>query len=202
MNSAELTPASAPSETATVTLDGLDQEFPALTGRVLHLEADRGLETNGGSQITGWRDLSGRGNDVAPAGDPSRIGAGLNGEDCVRFDGLGDKLERPSGLSGLPGLDADRTVFTVGQYRSTGFGGVAWGSPSNGDCASRGNQVFGLIVDPNGLLTVQAWCQDFHSTTAGTGEGWLVQSAVHQAGVKPRRYLALCGNYRHDICHS
>ena len=167
---------------ATVEVQVLDSTLPPFDGRVLHLEADRGLATDLGGLVTAWDDLSGHGNRTSPGDDPSLVAGCAGGAPCVRFDGTADKLERTAGLSALPGGNADRTVFSVVQYRSTGFGGVAWGSTSQGDCANLGNRTFGLIVDPSGDLTVQGWCVDFESSAVGTGQGWLVQSAVHSAG--------------------
>jgi hypothetical protein len=55
---------------------------------------------------------------------------------------------------------------------------VAYGNPAT-------NEAFGLIVGPLGTLMVQGWggaCCDFDSGVAGTAMGWMVQSAMHNAG--------------------
>ena len=63
------------------------------------------------------------------------------------------------------------------RYDGVGFGGVAYGDNSF-------NETFGAIVNPNGFLTAQGWgtANDFHTTTAGTSEGWLIQEIVLTAG--------------------
>lgn len=166
------------SQAATVHIQRLDDNFPEYPGRVLHLESDLGLESDQGGRTTTWYDQSGRGNHLRAAGDAFRLADALNGQDCIELDGQGDKLERILGLNDLPGGSADRTVFSVMRYRGEGFGGFAWGSTAEGmGCADFGNRTFGLIVDSDGDLTVQGWCTDFRSSTPGTGQGWLVQSA-------------------------
>lgn len=166
------------SEAATVHIELLGSGLPPYGGRVLHVEANQGLEIDQGGRIVAWRDLSGTGNDLFGAGDAYRQSAVLNGQDCIELDGQGDKLERATDLRKLPGGNADRTLFTVLQYRDEGFGGFAYGSTTDGmGCADFGNRAFGLIVDPSGDLTVQGWCADFRSTTQGSHRGWLVQSA-------------------------
>jgi hypothetical protein len=144
----------------------------------LRLEPDQGLTTNGGAVLS-WADQSGLGNDLGSAGDPQLVNAtDLNNHQVVDFDGAGDKLERTLTLNGLPTGNADRTVYLLAKYRGVGFGGFAYGK-------DRCNQAFGTIVNNTGNLTAQGWCgsNDFSSTIAGTGAGWLVQSVVLEAGV-------------------
>ena len=172
------------SPAASVQISLLGASFPALPGRVMHLESGLGLKTDQGGRTIVWRDQSGLGNDLRATGDAFREVAALNGQDCIALDGQGDKLERTSGLRQLPGGASDRTVFTVMRYRDEGFGGFAWGSTTEGQsCATHGNRVFGLIVDPAGNLSVQGWCEDFRSSTPGTDRGWLVQSAKVESNV-------------------
>lgn len=149
---------------------------PVSQGLVLHLESDFGVVSSGASVST-WQDLSGTGNHLTAAGSPTLVGGALNGQDFIYFDGVDDRLERLSGLDGLPGDADDRSVFAVVSYDSAGFGGLAYGTPV-GPCATAGNQVFGLVVDPSGRLMVQAWCVDFPSNVVGTGSGWLTHAAI------------------------
>jgi chitodextrinase len=164
--------------TVTITVEAAPPAIPA-AGLVLHLEADTGVASTG-STVTGWADQSSQGNDLVGAGDPQLLNGALNGQPVIDFDGNGDKLERTTTLNGLPAGGADRTVYIVANYRGTGFGGFAYGTgfgPPN-TC----NQTFGLVVNLQGRLTVQGWCDDFDSGNAGTGQGWLVQSALISAG--------------------
>ena len=142
------------------------------TGLVAHFESDQGV-TSDGIDLTGWTDISGSGNDLTiVGGDPSVIDNALNGFPVVSFDGAGDVMYRTPPLNGFPEGAEDRTMFVVANYLGTGFGGVAMGTPSF-------NQAFGLVVASNGNLGVQAWGgNDQVSTSAGTGGGWLRQSAV------------------------
>lgn len=164
------------SNTAAVTLSVGSQPL-LTTGLVLHLEADAGVLDSGGV-VTSWQDQSGLGNDVVAAGDPLLLTSALNNHPAIDFDGVGDKLERTLVLNSLPSGNADRTVFLVANYRGTGFGGFAYGTAN---C----NEVFGLIVSSTGELTAQGWCpvNDFITADTGTGAGWLIQSAVLNAGI-------------------
>ncbi|MHC5112727.1 MAG: Ig-like domain-containing protein, partial [Planctomycetota bacterium] len=145
-------------------------------GLVTHLAADGGVTVNG-DLVTGWVDQSGLDNDLTSAGDPRWLLGGLNGLPIIRFDGVGDKLERVGGIVGLPAGNADRTVYIVADYRSGGYGGVAYG---NGACS----QAFGVVAASSGNYLTQGWCpsNDFDSGVAAVGSGWAVQSVVHQAG--------------------
>ena len=151
--------------------------FPVTDGLVLRLEADSGVTTNGGNLVTGWSDLSGSGNDLIGAGDPRLVSNGLNGQPVIAFDGDGDKLERTIGLTGLPTGGDDRTIFVLANYKSNGYGGFAYGSAEL-------NQTFGLAVDNDGDLLIQAWGNGNDNTTDvnGTGVGWLTQSAKLSGG--------------------
>ncbi len=167
-------PASDQSLTATYTSVGACQDQPPQNGLVFRVEADSGVTTSG-STVTAWNDQSGLGNDLTAAGNPQLLPAAINGRPAVDFDGSGDKAERTATLGGFAAGNSDRTMYAVLRYDSTGFGGVAYGNDS---C----NETFGLIVAPTGRLMVQGWCDDFDSGDAGTGQGWMVQSAVYQAG--------------------
>jgi hypothetical protein len=144
-------------------------------GLVARYESTQGLSATGGT-VTGWADASGNGNDLTAVGDPQVVLDAPNGQSVVAFDGSGDALVR-TGLTGFPTGDADRTVVALVRYDSPGYGGVGYGSPAL-------NQLFGLSVNPDGELMVQGWgrSNDFHTTTVGTGAGWLTQSAVHANG--------------------
>jgi glucose/arabinose dehydrogenase len=150
------------------------------SGLVAHFNADSGVTVTAGSVVLGWSDQSPQGNDMIAAGNPTLLTNALNGHQVVDFDGAGDKLERVGSLNGLAAGAADRTVFVVANYRSTGYGGFAYGRGVGPPPSC--NEVFGLIVAPDGNLMVQGWCDDFGSGIAGTGQGWLVQSAVLSSG--------------------
>jgi len=168
------------SNAATVTIT-IEAALPAIptAGLVLHLEADTGVASTG-STVTGWSDQSSEGNDLVGAGDPQLLNGALNGQPVIDFDGNGDKLERTDTLNVLPAGGTDRTAYIVVNYRSAGFGGFAYGTGFGPPDTC--NQTFGLVVNLQGRLTVQGWCNDFDSGSAGTGRGWLVQSALISAG--------------------
>jgi hypothetical protein len=156
---------------------------PALPtdGLVFHVEADIGVTvTDMTTDVTTWADQSGQGNDLTAAGAPQLVSDALNGQPVISFDGVDDILERTADVMGLPAGDADRTMFVVVNYDSTGYGGTAYGTAAT-------NETFGLIVagpPAPGNLAVQAWGvgNDKLSATAGTGAGWMVQSAVAGSG--------------------
>ncbi len=147
-------------------------------GLVLNLDADQGVLASGGGLVQGWEDQSGSGNHLTGVGDPQLLSGVLNGNSVLVFDGYDDKLERLSGVTGLPADNTDRTVFLVINYQSAGHGGFGYGNTA---C----NQVFSPSVNKKGQLMLQGWCgdTDFHTTVPGTGEGWLVHSAVLRSGV-------------------
>jgi len=170
-------PTSNQTLTASYTTGGACQPIPQ-NGLVFHVEADFGVSTVGATnEVATWSDQSGQGNHLTATGNPQLVPGGLNGEDVIAFDGVGDTLERLTSVAGLPSGNADRTMYSVVRFDSTGYGGVAYGAAAT-------NQAFGLIVAPNGNLMVQGWgnSNDFNSGVAGTGMGWMVQSAVHQGG--------------------
>ena len=65
----------------------------------------------------------------------------------------------------------------VANYRSGAWSGFSYGTPAD-------NEAFGLMVAGDGRLAVQGWGNenDYVSTTAGRGEGWLTQSVIYQGG--------------------
>lgn len=135
-----------------------------------------------GGRVTGWTDSSGRGNHLTAAGNPTLLARTTpGGEDAIRFDGVGDMLNRNSAITGLPQGNADRTMFLVVKYVDAE--GVASGFVY-GDGAQ--NQAFGLVSKYNdGDLTVQGWGgkNDFDSNVNGPAQGWMVQSVVLDDGV-------------------
>src|SRR5690606_11934243 len=172
--------------TVTINLQAPAATLPA-AGLVLHLEADSGVESTE-AIVTAWRDQSGRGNDLAYAGDP-RLATSPNGRPVLDFDGSAARLQRLGGLNGLPAGNADRSVILLANYRGVGDGGFAYGNVAL-------NQTFGAIVNPQGLLKAHAWGHEYDavSTTPGTGAGWLLQTVTLQAGqMSHYRDLGLIG---------
>ena len=151
--------------------------LPIQKDLVLHLETDSGVATQG-NQVTGWIDNSLLGNDLIASGNPLLIADGLNGQPTIRFDGDDDRLERTTDLNGLPNGNSDRTIFMVAKYNGNGYGGFTYGQPSN-------NSAFGLVVDQEGDLAIQAWGadNDNHTKVHGNGAGWLTQSAKLEGGI-------------------
>jgi hypothetical protein len=169
--------------TVTVTTSGTGGGGLVTSGLVVQLESDLNVALQTGTTVAGWLDQSGLGNDLVASGNPQLVnGATPTALPAVRFDGVGDKLERihaTSALGGLPTGNANRTMFLVTKYNASG----AWGGFSYGTGAN--NQAFGLMVKhPSGELALQGWGtgNDLVSTTPGIGAGWLVQSAVLASG--------------------
>ncbi|MDQ8205563.1 PQQ-dependent sugar dehydrogenase [Pelagicoccus sp. SDUM812003] len=157
---------------------------PVTSGLVFQLESDQSLFTDSNGQVTVWRDLSGRGNDLVSEGNPVRVALGTpTGQASVRFDGVDDSLARIHALEPIKDLplgNANRTVFLVAKYNS----GSAWAGFSYGSGAS--NAAFGLVAkQPGGELVLQGWGtgNDLVSTTVGNGGGWLVQSGMLSSSV-------------------
>ncbi len=148
---------------------------PLATDLVLALETDAGVTATTGT-VSAWADQSGQGNDLTGSGDP-QIGVTTtpSGTAAIRLDGVGDWLDRTSGITGLPTAAAERTAFYVVNYVATAnFAGLSYGTGAS-------NQTFGLTTNGNGgLLTLQGYGSgnDVISDEPGTGAGWLVQSAV------------------------
>ena len=163
------------SEETTVAITTLVENSLPLSNLVLQLESDVGIELDG-TTVTGWLDQSGSGLDLVGAGDPQLQSNVLNGLSVIDFDGEGDRLERLSAVTALPAGAADRTVVMLVKYDSVGYGGFAYGNASV-------NNAFGTIVDRFGNFAVQGWGGGNDSVTSqvGTGEGWLVQSAILDA---------------------
>ena len=148
------------------------------SGLVLQLETDAGLDL-AGSNVLGWLDQSGNGNDFTASGSPSLVTGALNGRDIIRFPGTGT-LRRIGGLAGFPAGNADRTLFSVVRYEASGgvSAGLVYGQGVP-------NAAFGIVANSGGNLAVQGWGagNDFNSGVVGVQTGWLTQSAVLQTDV-------------------
>lgn len=142
-----------------------------IDGLVAQFEADA-VELAGNSVLS-WRDQSGSGNHLVAVGDPRIIRNALGDQPAIEFDGKTDRIERVSGLLGLPSGNSARTVYMLAKYQSRGFGGMSYGGASD-------NNAFGLIVDNVGRFAVQGWGagNDFLSGIKATDGDWVVQSAV------------------------
>ncbi|MEL7038729.1 MAG: hypothetical protein AAFO04_24415 [Cyanobacteria bacterium J06592_8] len=130
---------SGATSTATVNLNiSQTSSLPVTDGLVLQLDANSGVTTDSSGIVIAWSDQSAVGNDLTSVtGDPTLITNALNGNNVVRLDGDGDKLERLSAIN-LPGDNTDRSIFMVAQYNSTGSGGFSYGR-------ARTNRTFGLM---------------------------------------------------------
>ncbi len=166
--------------TVTITIGG---GTLVTAGLVAALESDAGVATSGVTDVVGWLDSSGLGNDLQTVvGNPQlATSATPSGQSAIRFDG-DDSLARihaSDPLNGLPAGGSDRSMFIVAKYDVTSqAAGVTYG---NGVA----NQGFGLGTDGvGGQLSVLAGDagSSFVSTEPGTGDGWLVQSVIFSAG--------------------
>lgn len=153
---------------------------PLADALVLRFEADAGVATSTGNQVTSWQDLSGRGNSLNASGEPQLANASTpSGRAALRFDGVNDKLERVHStqpITGLPAGPADRTMFMVVNYPG---GSSAWAGASYGTGTS--NRAFGLVArHSTGQLVLHGWGKgnDLVSNEPGMGAGWMVQSGM------------------------
>ncbi|GIG55125.1 PQQ-dependent sugar dehydrogenase [Demequina activiva] len=169
-------PEATDSVSFTVDTQPVSSDLP-LDGLVMHVESDLNVIMDGSNSVGGWLDQSGRGNDFADAfGAPAFAAATTpSGLPAVSFDGADDALERGGGLNGMPLGNSDRTVLTVVDYHSNGWGGFSWGVNACG-------KTYGNVVSKDGDLAVQGWCADADSNIDANGAGWLVQGSVYDGG--------------------
>ncbi|MEQ1851989.1 MAG: LamG-like jellyroll fold domain-containing protein, partial [Chthoniobacteraceae bacterium] len=168
--------------TATITVTVVAAAPPVTTNLVLHLESTQGVSTSG-TKVNSWTDLSSRANTVSSVGNPQLVPTRTpSGKPAITFNGTTDALQRvhsSSPLNGFPTVNANRTIFIVAKYNNASTdAGVSYGTASS-------NRAFGLVVAPTtGQLRLQGWgsSNELTSTTAGSGAGWLVQSAVLSSG--------------------
>jgi hypothetical protein len=100
-----------------------------IAGLLLWVRPEAGVATDDGARVLGWRDFSGRGNDLRPesaGGQPVLVPDAAGSLPAVRFDGSDDALlfENP--------LTTIRTAFWVVREelrRPTG-GGSSWATPT------------------------------------------------------------------------
>jgi hypothetical protein len=82
----------------------------------LWLKADEGVATDGTLGVTGWNDLSGKGNHASQATAPFRprlIYNAINGQPALRFDGSDDFLDLPAATSSNMSLSDFRNGLTT-----------------------------------------------------------------------------------------
>ncbi len=151
------------------------------SGLVLQLESDLNVAMQSGNVVAGWLDQSGLGNDLVAGGAPKLVaGQTPSGQPAIVLNGSGDLLQRSGSLGGIPGGNANRTMFIVARYNgASAWAGVAYGAGAE-------NQAYGLNIKAgSGELGLQGWGSgnDLVSSTAGMGAGWLVQSGTVSNGM-------------------
>ena len=159
---------------------GVNDLPPVVDGLVTLLESDIKVSFSTGTTVAAWLDGSGFGNNLTASGDPQWVATGTpTGHPSIVFDGVGDILVRNESQAfiNLPEGTDERSVFLVANYINTQgvSSGVAFGDAVD-------NKAFGLVADgTTGDLAVQGigTNNDFVSTTAGVGAGWLVQSVTY-----------------------
>lgn len=153
-------------------------DLPVTAGLVGQWDAAQGVTTIG-SDVINWGDQA-TGNDLdVVVGTPQLVPAGVNGKPYISFDGA--YLRRAS-FSGLPTGNSARSMFAALRYRSSAFGGVAYGSANT-------NQACGLVVDSSGELRFQLWGTDVRSNETGTGVGWIIQHVDFNVGGSGALYV-------------
>ena len=167
-------------DTATVKVNVGGSGIPVLSGLVASYSADENVSLGSGSNVVGWLDGSGRGNDLVAQGNPIfEEGATATGASAIAFDGAGDILIRDGAsdsLNGLPSGSADRTIFAVVDYVDTQnvTAGVVYGNGAP-------NEAFGLTANSkNDSAQLQGWgaSNDFASGFDAVAGAFFVQSAV------------------------
>ncbi|MEO1205509.1 MAG: Ig-like domain-containing protein [Pseudomonadota bacterium] len=170
------------SQTIDITINGntdsvvVPGDNPVTSGLIAAFETE-GINSNG-TNVTGWSDSSGAGNDYSLTGvngDPS-LTTSPTGQSAIYLDGNGDYLRDvgTAEVQGLPEADAARTLYFVVDYKTEGkFTGFAYGDDNT-------NQTFGLVAETDESLSIEGWA----SGTRDSGVegvltlGWMVQSVV------------------------
>jgi hypothetical protein len=147
-------------------LQAVAPSLPVTSGLSAYYEA-------GDFGSTSWSDRSGNGNNLTVSGSPTLITT-PTGQAAVRFDGVDDQA-RLDTLTNFPSGNEARSVFVAVRYNGPGWGGVSWGTAST-------NNVYGLGVDSDGELVVQAWgsSNDKRTLVHAPDLGWVTHSATHE----------------------
>jgi hypothetical protein len=126
-----------------------------ISGCVLWLKADTGVQTGGGGAVTNWVDQSGQGNDASQgtgSAQPALVNNILGGMPALDFDG-GDVLNMPDGT--VPTGNSSYSVFAVVRADSMG----AYGYLGSGNYGS-GSQVSAFRFDGGSYVNHYWWSND------------------------------------------
>jgi len=193
----------------------------AVPGLALWARAETGVASDGYGKVSLWRDLSGRGNDLAQAGaaaQPSFVPDAQAGLPVVRFDGVDDGLLFKSRLTTMRSVfwvireDAAATPnyrFLLGDYNSYDFhSGAArqlWSSYTSSAIRSGETRLNGVAVDglntnrPTSLslvsvVTTDAVKADAFTRDRGYGRTWwgdLAELVVYDRALTPTERKAV-----------
>ena len=155
-------------------LHGSAAALPFTNGLALRLVGDD--VTASGTDVVVWTDSSGNSNDVVPISGAPQVSHGvLNGHDVVNLDGVDDALG--TNLLNLPTGNADRTIYILADYDSSGWGGFLYGSTLS-------NQAFGPASSDAGFLGVYGSdaANNFESDVLSTPGSFITQSIVLESG--------------------
>ena len=168
----------------TSTAPGPSDEPPPVSGLLLWLDADRGVETDSLGRISQWRDRSGQHLDLtqsSTAAQPRRLDRVVAGHAAVSFDARDDHL-----LCQAPWPEFDSYTVAVA-LRATSFGqwsqtfGSGWGSflfhgDERGGLYAGVGDVAGARFTPADLPSVRLsrntwhWCVITYEQRSGRGD--------------------------------
>lgn len=164
-----------------------------LSGCVLWLRADLGVTDAGGGAVSAWADQSGTGNDVVQATgtkQPTLVGAYVNGQPAISFDGSADYLQKTGGTA----LGAC-TVFVVVRWGSLNQGAADYDYALHvGQDTASTNECYSISryasADPNKYYSFDGGFSRLGP--ALTGQQWMIIEQLNDVGA-PRHQMLLNG---------
>jgi hypothetical protein len=157
----------------------------------LWVKADQGVTFDAANLVSSWADQSGNGNNPAQsnvANQPLYVPNAVNGKPVLRFDGLTDSINSPTGA--ITG-DTSHTIILVTKFNGvSGFrGGMAYYSGTAG-----GDQNSSVGVVGNNTGDPHTWAGGFGQDNAPyTGNLSLDSASFH---ILDKVYTSTTANYR------
>lgn len=170
-----------------------------IAGCKLWLDAGQGITLNG-SNVSGWADQSGNGNDAtqgAAISQPLLVDNALNGYPVIRFDGSNDILYNTSF-----NLNQPNTIFIVYKWLGDGVGAVIFNDWNNNITSWRGgaggytiNYYAGLVVSSLNIGTSNVFNSYTVTFNGANSKSWNNGGAFYDgnAGTNAWSGFSLCG---------